>query len=85
MEIEAIADTSRQMTEMVNALERLLASPGWSEQAPRLTDVVHHREASSQKILDSTFRNALILVLVFMASLLATLLVYRLVTESVIR
>jgi hypothetical protein len=85
MKIKEIAETSRQVTEMVNALERLLVSPGWSEQGPGLMDVVHRMETSSQKILDSTFRNMVILVLVFMASLLVTLLVYRMITERVIQ
>jgi hypothetical protein len=74
IDLEEIADASRRVTEMAHALERLLISPGWNEQAPRF-----------QKVLDNTFRKSLILVLVSMAGLLLTLVVYRLVTERWIR
>ena len=83
--IEDIVDASRQVTEMVDALERLLMSPGWSEQAPRLTEAIHRLETSSREIMDATFRNMTILILVFMGGLLVTLLVYRWVAERVIR
>lgn len=73
------------MTEMVDALERLLVSPGWREQAPRLTEAIHRLETSSRQIMDATFRNIVILILVFMAGLLVTLLVYRWVADILIR
>ena len=78
-------DASRQVTEMVDALERLLVSPVWSEQAPRLTEAIHRLETSSREIMDATFRNMVVLILVFMAGLLVTLLLYRWVADILSR
>jgi hypothetical protein len=83
--IDDIVDASRQVTAMVNALERLLMSPGWREQTPRLTEAIQRLETSSRQIMDATFRNIVILILVFMAGLLVTLLVYRWVADILIR
>ena len=40
MRIEDITAANRQVTEMVYAMERLLSSPGWDQQLPRLVEIM---------------------------------------------
>ena len=52
---------------------------------PRLIEVMSRVETQSEKILDATFRKALILVLTSTIFGLIALLIYRFVTEGLIK
>jgi len=83
--LEEVTAASRQVTEMVNALEGLLGSPAWEVQVPRLIEVMSRLESESQKIIDSFFRKTLILILLLTTFVLIALLIYRFATEKLIK
>lgn len=83
--LEEVTAASRQVTEMVNALEGLLGSPAWEVQVPRLIEVMSRVESESQKIVDSVFRKTLVLILLLTTFVLIALLIYRFATERLIK
>jgi len=83
--LEEVTAASSQVTEMVNAMEGLLGSPAWEVQVPRLIEVMSRVESESQEILDSIFQKTLILILLLTTFVLIALLIYRFVTERLIK
>jgi hypothetical protein len=83
--LEEVTAASRQVTEMVNALEGLLGSPAWEVQVPRLIEVMSRVESESQKIVDSVFRKTLVFILLLTTFVLIALLIYRFATERLIK
>ena len=85
MRVEDITAASRQVTEMVYAMERLLSSPGWEKQLPRLVEVMTQVESRSEHLLGETFEKTIILILVSMVGLVCALLLYRFIVERFLK
>jgi hypothetical protein len=76
--LQETTSAARELTTTADALERLLSSPGWSEDQPGLTSTLDRVDASSTALVELIFRRALMLL----AAALVAALVYRLLSRK---
>lgn len=76
------AQTAEWLTNLTQHVERLLASPSWSQPATSMQSVVAEIEASSERMLDRVFQRLLVLTVAAPLVALLAALGYRAMTRD---
>jgi hypothetical protein len=68
---------SRNLNESLAQINALVSSEGWSRNLPQLVETLERAESETEEAVDHAFRQALVLIGVFLAGSLVTALVYQ--------
>jgi hypothetical protein len=68
---------SRHLNDSLAQINALVSSEGWSRNLPQLVETLERAEAEAEEAVDHAFRQALVLIGVFLAGSLVTALVYQ--------
>jgi len=72
-----IGVASRHLNDSLAQLNALVTSPGWEENLPELIATLDRAESETEEAVDYVFRQALVLIGVFLGGSLVTALVYQ--------
>jgi hypothetical protein len=68
---------SRNLNDSLAQINALVSSEGWSRNLPQLVETLDRAESETEEAVDHAFRQALVLIGVFLAGSLVTALVYQ--------
>jgi hypothetical protein len=75
--LEAGTDLTVQVQDTIQSVEKFLESPAWDQRLPQILEVVSRLESSGTQLVDRTFIEVLVVILVFLVGLILVLLAYK--------
>ncbi len=75
--LKTASETAENLVGLVDALDRLLTSPGWEQRLPQLVGLVDRIESETEETLNHAFMLGALFALLFIAVLLLAAIAYR--------
>ena len=84
-DIKEYQDTIAEVTTLVESTNRLVVAAGLETLLPQLIDAIDRIEGEGEELIDHSFRQALLLILIAMGAYLVARLIYNLLNQKIAR
>ena len=84
-DIKEYQDTIAEVTTLVDSTNRLVATAGLETLLPQLINAIDRIEGEGEELIDHSFRQAILLILIAMGAYVVARLVYNLLNHKIVR